>query len=221
MHKFNFEEILERIKTNISVQYRKDPEFRMNIVLSQLGDVAHFITHDQKINPPAREYKIERHEEDSFGHALVNLLMLAQMRDIDIEKALELALNNIEDADWKKKTAKNGKGGHIRGQVAHPGDIIGEAFVDSSGKNLHELKDHILIIHHARPTLVMHASRIKGIVTDQGGKFSHAAILAREHNIPCIVATENATDLIKHGQRIRIKAEDPEKDGIVYLNVLT
>ena len=87
MDQFNFEEVLKRVKKNISKQAHKDELFRMNIVLSQLGDLAHFITHDQKINPKAREYKTDRHEEDSFGHAFVQLIMLAQIRNIDVKDA--------------------------------------------------------------------------------------------------------------------------------------
>ena len=45
------------------------------------------------------------------------------------------------------------------------------------------------------------------IVTDIGGITSHAAIISRELNIPCIVATENATKLIKNDDLIRVNAE--------------
>jgi pyruvate,water dikinase len=43
-----------------------------------------------------------------------------------------------------------------------------------------------------------------GIVTDKGGRTSHAAIVSRELGIPCIVGTENATSVIKNGQQITI-----------------
>ena len=92
--------------------------------------------------------------------------------------------------------------------MAHTGSVVGIAFVDHYGEKLHELNDHILVINHARPDLVVHTSRLKGIITNHGGKYSHAAIIAREYNIPCVVATESATELIKHGQRIKISAKD-------------
>ena len=43
-----------------------------------------------------------------------------------------------------------------------------------------------------------------GLVTDEGGMLSHAAILARERNILCIVGTHFATSLIKDGDWITI-----------------
>lgn len=46
------------------------------------------------------------------------------------------------------------------------------------------------------------------IVTDEGGMLSHAAILAREANIPCIVGTHSATSLIKDKDLITINTTD-------------
>lgn len=43
-----------------------------------------------------------------------------------------------------------------------------------------------------------------GIVTDYGGMLSHAAIVAREYGIPCIVGTQNATSKFKNGDIIQI-----------------
>jgi phosphohistidine swiveling domain-containing protein len=207
MKNFDFDDILKRVKNNIAKQHHKDELFRMNIVLSQLGDLAHFITHDQKINPKARVYKTDRHEEDSFGHAFVQLIMLARIRNIDIKKSIEHSLRNLEDLDWQKKERVQNKL-FVSGDVAQKGEIEGVAFVDKEGNNLYDLDDHILVTDHVSPDLVIHISRIKGIITNHGGKYSHAAIIAREYNIPCIVATESATELIKHGQRIKISAND-------------
>lgn len=43
-----------------------------------------------------------------------------------------------------------------------------------------------------------------GIITNKGGRTSHAAIVSRELGIPCIVGTEEATNKIKTGQNITI-----------------
>ena len=53
-----------------------------------------------------------------------------------------------------------------------------------------------------------------GIITDKGGRTSHAAIVSRELGIPCIVGTENATRKIKTGQDLTIDTTGSE--GIVY-----
>lgn len=45
---------------------------------------------------------------------------------------------------------------------------------------------------------------IKGLVTEVGGLMTHGAVIAREYGLPAVVGVENATKLIRDGQRIRV-----------------
>ncbi|GIN39277.1 phosphoenolpyruvate synthase [Heyndrickxia oleronia] len=45
---------------------------------------------------------------------------------------------------------------------------------------------------------------IKGLVTEVGGLMTHGAVIAREYGLPAVVGVENATKLIKDGQKIRV-----------------
>jgi pyruvate,water dikinase len=49
---------------------------------------------------------------------------------------------------------------------------------------------------------------IKGLVTEVGGMMTHGAVVAREYGLPAVVSVENATTLIKDGQRIRINGTE-------------
>ncbi len=49
-----------------------------------------------------------------------------------------------------------------------------------------------------------------GIVTDNGGLLSHAAIVAREYGIPGVVGTREATERIHDGDRIRVDGDNGE-----------
>jgi len=49
-----------------------------------------------------------------------------------------------------------------------------------------------------------------GIVTDNGGLLSHAAIVAREYGIPGVVGTREATERIANGVRIRVDGDSGE-----------
>ncbi|SKC94913.1 pyruvate, water dikinase [Chitinophaga ginsengisegetis] len=49
---------------------------------------------------------------------------------------------------------------------------------------------------------------VKGLVTEVGGLMTHGAVIAREYGLPAIVGVENATTLIKDGQRIRVNGTD-------------
>ncbi|MES1218399.1 MAG: phosphoenolpyruvate synthase [Bacteroidota bacterium] len=45
---------------------------------------------------------------------------------------------------------------------------------------------------------------VKGLVTEVGGLMTHGAVIAREYGLPAVVGVENATKLIKDGQKIRV-----------------
>jgi phosphoenolpyruvate synthase/pyruvate phosphate dikinase len=45
---------------------------------------------------------------------------------------------------------------------------------------------------------------IKGLVTEVGGLMTHGSVIAREYGLPAVVGVQNATRLIKDGQRIRV-----------------
>lgn len=57
--------------------------------------------------------------------------------------------------------------------------------------------------------------KVAGIVTNKGGRTSHAAIIARELGAVAIVGTENATQTIKDGELITLSCAEG-KDGIIY-----
>jgi len=49
---------------------------------------------------------------------------------------------------------------------------------------------------------------IKGLVTEVGGLMTHGAVIVREYGLPAVVGVENATKLIKDGQRIRVNGTE-------------
>jgi pyruvate,water dikinase len=53
------------------------------------------------------------------------------------------------------------------------------------------------------------------IITEKGGRTSHAAIVSRELGVPCIVGTGNATKVLKNGQLVTIDCAS-SKEGVVY-----
>lgn len=57
------------------------------------------------------------------------------------------------------------------------------------------------------------------IVTDKGGRTSHAAIVSRELGIPCIVGAGKATKVLKTGQKVTVDCASGE-EGKVYAGIL-
>lgn len=54
----------------------------------------------------------------------------------------------------------------------------------------------------------MAMKKAAAIVTDVGGITSHAAIVSRELQIPCVIGTGNATKIIKDGDRVEVDANN-------------
>jgi len=62
----------------------------------------------------------------------------------------------------------------------------------------------VLVTKMTEPSMVPVMIRASAIVTDIGGLTSHAAIVSREMGIPCVVATKEATKILKDGQKIKV-----------------
>ena len=65
----------------------------------------------------------------------------------------------------------------------------------------------ILVCEVTTPDYVPLMQKAAAIVTDQGGILSHAAIVARELKVPCIVGTNDATSKLKNGASITVDAD--------------
>lgn len=58
-----------------------------------------------------------------------------------------------------------------------------------------------------------------GIITNRGGRTCHAAIIGREHGVPCVVGTGNATELLKNTQEVTVSCAEGD-EGYIYEGLL-
>ncbi len=87
------------------------------------------------------------------------------------------------------------------------GDKIGDGRVRvlASAKNMSEFKEgEILVTRMTDPDWVPIMKMASAIVTDQGSKTAHAAIVSRELGIPCVVGTQKATKILTPGKHITV-----------------
>ena len=66
----------------------------------------------------------------------------------------------------------------------------------------------ILVTTYTDPSWTPLFLAIKGLVTEVGGLMTHGAVIAREYGLPAVVGVEQATKLIRDGQRIRVHGTD-------------
>jgi len=98
--------------------------------------------------------------------------------------------------------------GAIAGIPVSSGVIEGRARVILNMEDADLEDDDILVTSFTDPSWTPLFVSIKGLVTEVGGLMTHGAVIAREYGLPAVVGMENATKLIKDGQRIRLNGTD-------------
>ena len=93
----------------------------------------------------------------------------------------------------------------LTGSPASPGSAMGLVKVVLNVGQLGIVGEgDILVTEMTTPDYVPAMKLAKAIVTDQGGRTAHAAIISRELGIPCVVGTGTATQDLKPGQTITV-----------------
>jgi phosphoenolpyruvate synthase/pyruvate phosphate dikinase len=123
----------------------------------------------------------------------------------------EVILERFKEPDFSKVT-------EIKGTIANNGKVIGKVNVVAARwdikyedwlKELYSIKFNdgdILLTETTSPDFVPLMKKASGIIADQGGMNSHAAIMSRELGVPCLVGTYYATRVLKTGDLIELDA---------------
>ncbi len=104
---------------------------------------------------------------------------------------------------------------NIKGEIANKGYKKGKARVVLV-KDLKQFvrdsesfkKGEILVTTMTSPIMIPIIEKASGIITDEGGICSHAAVSAREFKIPCVIGTHDASSTIKTGDEIELNANN-------------
>jgi len=96
----------------------------------------------------------------------------------------------------------------VQGTPAYRGKVQGVVRVLTKKEQISEFRDdEILVTTMTSPEFVPAILKARAIVTNEGGVLCHAAIVAREFKIPCIIGTGNATKVLKDGDLVEVDAE--------------
>lgn len=88
----------------------------------------------------------------------------------------------------------------LKGEPASPGIVSGPVNIIHSPSEIGKIKlGDIMVAPQTNPDFVPAMKKAAGIITDKGGRTSHAAIVSRELGIPAVVGTEKATHELKNG----------------------
>lgn len=110
-----------------------------------------------------------------------------------------LELSRWDGSDAVRESGDTSEDILARGIPASPGIVTGKAAIVRKNSDYRRLPAGCIVVARmTRTEMVFGLERIMGIVTDIGGSLCHAAIVAREKGIPCVVGTGDATTRIKN-----------------------
>lgn len=207
------------------------------------GDKEKKLIYTKSIKSPTKNIKTSKRERTSYVLTDSEIFQLARWGCI-IEKHYKKAM----DIEWAKdgvskklyivqarpetvQSLKTGDGLKTyalkkRGKVLVEGLAIGEMIAIGKAQVITSVKDirkfqpgSILVTKMTSPDWVPIMEKASGIITDQGGRTSHAAIVSRELGLPAIVGTHNATSAIKDKELITLSAAEGDR-GYVYKGAL-
>jgi len=109
-----------------------------------------------------------------------------------------------------------------KGKVLSVGKSVGNKIAQGKAHVIRDVKDinkfkagEVLVTEMTDPDWVPIMRIASAIVTNRGGRTSHAAIISRELGLPCVVGTNDVTTKVKTGQKITVSCAEGES-GMIY-----
>lgn len=97
----------------------------------------------------------------------------------------------------------------ITGMPGSPGVARGPARVIRSLAEAHRLEaGDVLVAETTSPPWTPLFATVVAVVTDTGGILSHAAVVAREYQIPAVLGTKRASGAIRDGQLLEVDGDE-------------
>ncbi|ARS89438.1 phosphoenolpyruvate synthase [Natrarchaeobaculum aegyptiacum] len=96
----------------------------------------------------------------------------------------------------------------VDGLGSSPGVVSGPAKIVTKLDDLAKVAEgDVIVTEMTMPDMVPAMKRASGIITDEGGMTSHAAIVSRELGVPAIVGTGNATTVLEDDQVVTLDGD--------------
>ncbi|NCN51513.1 phosphoenolpyruvate synthase [archaeon] len=214
-----------------------------SIVSKKVGDKKVRMIYSNDKSNPVKNIKVSKTERENYSLNDEEILKLAKWaviiedhykKPMDMEWAKDGKLNKLFIVQARPETVQSQKDLNIleeyvlkeKGEIKVIGKSVGSRI--GSGKvkvikntsGIHSFKKgDVLVTEMTDPDWEPIMKIASAIVTNKGGRTSHAAIISREFGIPAIVGTNNATEKLKSGEFVTVNCSEGE-EGIVYAGKL-
>lgn len=219
------------------------------LIDKRLGEKATKIVYTKNSTHPVKKVATPKEDRNKFCLTNQEALQLAKWAvavedhytakygkwtPMDLEWAKDGRTNELFIVQARPETVQSQRNRNIieeykllqKGKVLVQGKSVGNKIALGPARVIKNVKDigqfkagEILVTEITDPDWVPIMRIASAIVTDRGGRTSHAAIVSRELGLPCIVGTNLATEVIKTGKNITVSCAEGEK-GLVYEGLL-
>ena len=206
--------MISRLRTFIG--YREYPKY---------GIVSRYLLYKQALPEEAGRLVLDgvlRSREDIFYLTLPELREAVRTRQIDDRILGRRKAEHERNRKLRPPRILTSEGESVAGAYpraglpagALPGLGVSAGVVEGRARVLSRIDEaeleagDILVTAFTDPSWTPSFVSIQGLVTEVGGLMTHGAVIAREYGLPAVVGVENATRLIRDGQRIRVHGTD-------------
>jgi rifampicin phosphotransferase len=206
--------MIDRVRTFIG--YREYPKYHM---------VSRYVVYKQALLHDAERLvhaQVLREQEDVFYLRFAELHDVVRTNHVDEQLIRERkdAFRSYQALTPPRVLTSDGEvvAGRYRRADVPAGALVGlpvsAGTVEGRARVILDLAEadleagDILVTAYTDPSWTPVFVAIKGLVTEVGGLMTHGAVIAREYGLPAVVGVEQATRLIRDGQRIRVHGSD-------------
>lgn len=178
---------------------------------------------DKHLREVSKRTKIERKTLHNFNYKEISRLL--DGRKVRVKNRTNYVMGKFNG--WKEILGKNAlkiidkfeksistEIVELKGQIGNTGYYKGkvkiipfDVKIDLTEKIKEMSKGDVLVSGSTGPEMIRACHKAGAIITEEGGICSHAAIVSRELNIPCIIGTKIATKVLKDGDLVEVNAE--------------
>ena len=209
------------------------------IIQKKLGEKALTMVYSSGTDDPTKNIDTPIEKREQFTLSDAEVLKLARWiliieqhygKPMDVEWAKDGITNELFMVQARPETVRSREDPLKmieyklleKGNVLVEGNAIGSKIAVGTARILHSPKDgdklkegEIVVTEITSPDWDPILKKASAIITNKGGRTSHASIVARELGVPAIVGAEGATTNIKDGQKITVSCCEG-KTGFVY-----
>lgn len=178
----------------------KAEEFLLTYIDSIVGnELLHFYQIAEVFNK--EDVNKKRIAERKQGYLYFNKVILVEKQSNAINEYLNC--NRIALLDDQEEKMEGPE--QLIGTSAYGGKIKGVVSIITNEKDFHKMKRGDILVASMTVPKFLPVMKIAGaMVTDEGGVLCHAAIVARELEIPTIIGTKKATTILEDGDLIEV-----------------